>query len=108
MLRREFTESSGDFSLYGVARFTSYIMSATALYLENFQVAAIAFGFGALLGFLRRVARIWEQPMMYPTIIQFMYPDRILSPKCLAKLADLILFYWEFRFDNPDIQLAEA
>ena len=60
MLRREFTESSGDFSLYGVARFTSYIMSATALYLENFQVAAIAFGFGALLGFLRRVARIWE------------------------------------------------
>jgi hypothetical protein len=60
MSRREFTESSGDFSLYGVARFTSYIMSATALYLENFQVAAIAFGFGALLGFLRRVARIWE------------------------------------------------
>ena len=60
MLRREFTESSGDFSLYGVARFTSYIMSATALYLENFQVAAIAFGFGALLGFIRRLARIWE------------------------------------------------
>ena len=46
--------------------------------------------------------------MMYPTIIQFMYPDKILSPKCLAKLADLILFYWEFRLDNPDIQLAEA
>ena len=60
MTRKEFTEASGDFSLYGVARFTSYIMSATALYLENFQVAAIAFGFGALLGFLRRVARIWE------------------------------------------------
>ena len=60
MSRREFTESSGDFSLYGVARFTSYIMSATALYLENFQVAAIAFGFGATLGFIRRLARIWE------------------------------------------------
>ena len=60
MLRREFTESSGDFSLYGVARFTSYIMSSVALYLENFQVAAIAFGFGATLGFIRRLARIWE------------------------------------------------
>ena len=48
MTRNQFTESSGDFSLYGVARFTSYIMSA------------IAFGFGATLGFLRRIARIWE------------------------------------------------
>ena len=60
MSRREFIESSGDFSLYGVARFTSYMMSSVALYMENFQVAAIAFGFGALLGFLRRIARIWE------------------------------------------------
>ena len=60
MSRKEFVEASGDFSLYGVARFTSYIMSATALYMENLQVAAIAFGFGALLGFLRRVARLWE------------------------------------------------
>jgi len=60
MSRKEFVEASGDFSLYGVARFTSYIMSATALYMENLQVAAIAFGFGATLGFLRRVARIWE------------------------------------------------
>jgi len=60
MSRREFVESSGDFSIYGVVRFTTYMMSATALYLENFQVAAIAFGFGALLGFIRRLARIWE------------------------------------------------
>ena len=60
MSRKEFVETSGDFSLYGVARFTSYIMSATALYMENFQVAAIAFGFGATLGFIRRLARIWE------------------------------------------------
>ena len=60
MSRKEFVETSGDFSLYGVARFTSYIMSATALYMENFQVAAIAFGFGAILGFIRRLARIWE------------------------------------------------
>ena len=60
MLRKEFMEASGDFSIYGVVRFTSYMMSATALYMENLQIAAIAFGFGALLGFLRRVARIWE------------------------------------------------
>jgi len=60
MTRREFVEASGNFSLYGVARFTSYMMSATALYLEDFQVAAIAFGFGATLGFIRRLARIWE------------------------------------------------
>ena len=60
MSRKEFVEASGDFSLYGVARFTSYIMSSIALYMENFQVAAIAFGFGATLGFIRRLARIWE------------------------------------------------
>ena len=60
MSRKEFIESSGDFSIYGVVRFTTYMMSAVSLYLENFQVAAIAFGFGALLGFLRRIARIWE------------------------------------------------
>ena len=60
MTRKQFTESSGDFSLYGVFRFTSYMLSSVALYLENFQIAAIAFGFGATLGFIRRVARIWE------------------------------------------------
>ena len=60
MSRNEFLKTSGDFSLYGVARFTAYIMSATALYMENLQASAIAFGFGALLGFLRRLARIWE------------------------------------------------
>jgi len=60
MTRNQFTESSGDFSIYGVVRFTTYMLSAIALYMENLQVAAIAFGFGALLGFLRRIARIWE------------------------------------------------
>ena len=60
MSRKEFIESSGDFSIYGVVRFTTYMMSAMALYLENFQITAIAFGFGATLGFIRRVARIWE------------------------------------------------
>ena len=60
MTRKQFTETSGDFTLYGVAGFTTYMMSAMALYLENFQVAAIAFGFGATLGFIRRLARIWE------------------------------------------------
>ena len=37
-----------------------------------------------------------------------MFPDRILDDKYLNKLADLILFYWEFRLDNPNIQLAQA
>ena len=60
MSRREFVEASGDFSIYGVVRFTTYMMSSVALYLENFQVAAIAFGFGATLGFIRRLSRIWE------------------------------------------------
>jgi hypothetical protein len=60
MTRKEFTDARGEFSLYGVARFTTYMMSSVALYLENFQVAAIAFGFGATLGFIRRLARIWE------------------------------------------------
>ena len=43
MSRRQFTEASGDFSIYGVMRFTGYMMSAVALYMENLQVAAIAF-----------------------------------------------------------------
>ena len=60
MSRNQFIKASGDFSLYGVARFTSYMLSSVALYLENFQVAAIAFGFGATLGFIRRLARLWE------------------------------------------------
>ena len=60
MTRKQFTEASGDFSIYGVVRFTTYMMSSVALYLEYFQVAAIAFGFGATLGFIRRLARIWE------------------------------------------------
>ena len=60
MTRRDFVETSGNFSIYGIVRFTTYMMSAVALYLENFQVAAIAFGFGATLGFIRRLARIWE------------------------------------------------
>ena len=31
-----------------------------ALYMGNLQIAAIALGFGATLGFVRRIARIWE------------------------------------------------
>ena len=60
MTRKVFIEASGNFSIYGVVRFTTYMMSAISLYMENLQIAAIAFGFGALLGFLRRIARIWE------------------------------------------------
>ena len=60
MTRKVFIEASGNFSIYGVVRFTTYMISATAIYLENFQIAAIAFGLGATLGFIRRLARIWE------------------------------------------------
>ena len=60
MTRQKFIESSNNFSIYGVVRFTLYMMSSVSLYVENLQVAAIAFGFGATLGFIRRVARIWE------------------------------------------------
>ena len=60
MTRKEFTVASGNFSIYAVVRFTAYMLSSVALYLENFQVAAIAFGFGATLGFIRRLSRIWE------------------------------------------------
>ena len=60
MTRQEFIESSNNFSIYGVVRFTLYMMSSVSLYVENLQLAAIAFGFGATLGFIRRLARIWE------------------------------------------------
>ncbi len=60
MTRKDFIETSGQFSIYGVIRFASYALSAVALYLENLQIAAVALGFGALLGFVRRLARIWE------------------------------------------------
>jgi len=60
MSRKNFVEASGNFSIYAVVRFTSYIISSTALYMGNLQIAAIAFGFGATLGFIRRLARIWE------------------------------------------------
>jgi len=60
MSRNNFVEATNNFSIYAVVRFTSYIMSAMALYLESFQIAAIALGFGATLGFIRRLARIWE------------------------------------------------
>tara|TARA_R110000823_G_scaffold308678_1_gene432412 strand:- start:815 stop:997 length:183 start_codon:yes stop_codon:yes gene_type:complete len=60
MSRNDFVEATGNFSIYAVVRFTSYMMSSMALYLESFQIAAIALGFGATLGFIRRLARIWE------------------------------------------------
>jgi hypothetical protein len=53
-------ESNNDFSIYGVFRFTAYILCSFALYFGNLEIAGVAFGFGASLGFLRRIARIWE------------------------------------------------
>jgi len=40
MSRQNFLESSNEFSIYGVVRFTTYILSAMSLYMENFQVAS--------------------------------------------------------------------
>ncbi len=60
MSRKQFLEEANNFSIYGVFRFTAYLISSTAMYLGNFELAGIAFGFGAVLGFIRRLARIWE------------------------------------------------
>jgi len=56
----EAKESKNDFSIYGVFRFSAYIVCSFALYFGNLQIAGIAFGFGATLGFVRRLARLWE------------------------------------------------
>jgi hypothetical protein len=60
MNRKEQLKTQSEFSIYGVFRFTSYLLSSIALYMGNLQVAAVALGFGATLGFIRRLARIWE------------------------------------------------
>jgi len=53
-------ELKNDFSIYGVFRFTAYIICSFALYSGNLEIAGLAFGFGASLGFIRRISRIWE------------------------------------------------
>ena len=60
MTRKEILKNKNEFSIYGVFRFTAYLIASVALYMGNFQIAAIALGFGATLGFVRRIARIWE------------------------------------------------
>ncbi len=60
MTRREKLYSQNEFSIYGVCRFTAYLLASVAMYIGDLQIAAIAFGFGATLGFIRRLARIWE------------------------------------------------
>ena len=60
MTRKEELYNQTEFSIYGVFRFTAYLLASVALYMGNLQVAAIALGFGATLGFVRRTARIWE------------------------------------------------
>jgi|TARA_B100001059_G_scaffold22698_1_gene18177 hypothetical protein len=60
MTRKEVLKQQSEFSIYGVFRFTAYLLSSIALYMGNLQVAGIALGFGATLGFIRRIARIWE------------------------------------------------
>jgi hypothetical protein len=60
MTRKEELNSQHEFSIYGVFRFASYLLASIAMYVGDLQIAAIAFGFGATLGFVRRIARIWE------------------------------------------------
>ena len=60
MNRKDKLKLQNEFSIYGVFRFTAYLLSSIALYMGNLQVAGIALGFGATLGFIRRIARIWE------------------------------------------------
>ena len=60
MSRQNILESRNNFSIYGVFRFTSYLLASIAMYMGNLQIAGIAFGFGATLGFVRRLARLWE------------------------------------------------
>ena len=60
MTRKEILKTQSDFSIYGVFRFTAYLIASVALYMGEFQISAIALGFGATLGFVRRIARIWE------------------------------------------------
>jgi len=60
MTRREMLKEKNEFSIYGVFRFTAYLFASIALYMGEFQIAAMALGFGATLGFIRRIARIWE------------------------------------------------
>ena len=60
MNRKDKLKLQNEFSIYGVFRFTAYLLSSIALYMGNLQVAAVALGFGATLGFIRRLARIWD------------------------------------------------
>jgi len=60
MTRREMLKEKNEFSIYGVFRFTAYLFASISLYMGEFQIAAMALGFGATLGFIRRIARIWE------------------------------------------------
>jgi|TARA_B110000263_G_C15040745_1_gene388446 hypothetical protein len=60
MSRKEELNYQHEFSIYGVFRFASYLLASVAMYLGDLQIAAVAFGFGATLGFIRRLARIWE------------------------------------------------
>ena len=60
MTRREVLKNQSDFSIYGVFRFTEYLVCNIALYMGNFQIEGVAFGFGATTGFIRRIARILE------------------------------------------------
>jgi hypothetical protein len=60
MSRKDALYTKNDFSIYGVFRFAAYLLASIAMYVGDMQIAAVALGFGATLGFIRRIARIWE------------------------------------------------
>ncbi len=60
MSRKDALYAKNDFSIYGVFRFAAYLLASIAMYVGDMQIAAVALGFGATLGFIRRIARIWE------------------------------------------------
>ena len=45
MSKLKLKESKNDFSIYGVFRFSTYIVCSFALYFGNLEIAGVAFGF---------------------------------------------------------------
>ena len=46
--------------------------------------------------------------MFYPTIIQCTTSADEMDNEYFEEMSDLILFYWENKDENPDIEMAEA
>jgi hypothetical protein len=49
------TAKNREFSFFGATRFPLYVTAGIAMYLENFQVAGICVGIGAVIEIARRL-----------------------------------------------------